>query len=332
MISLRRFSAALALACCAWSQPLSACFQADCHDWDPGTMPAPPQLQRIPLPAQVLPAGAVGWGVHWGSNTDSSIAGNNEASTWFRASLGESGVEPVFGLAGPNFIPYLDLRVQLMGLGWTYGPFATLELGGDLMPSRHAGLALGAAWGPLSPFAAFRVGRSLDKNYYEGSAGISLALRDGFSVNAGVARRINMENYGDRLANTATVALDWQVGGLGAGADAENVRESRRSRRSRSRRAARGDDVDDAAPASAAQDGQGKDWPSPPPDKAPAASAPAAASDDPCAFGSTLDAFDPARWEARARCLDTLGRSKEADKARARAAELKAKDKDRDKD
>jgi hypothetical protein len=282
-------------------------------------------MQRPPLPAQVMAPDSLGWGVHWGLNTDSSIAGQNEASTWFRASLGDSGIEPVFGFGGPNFIPYMDWRVQLLGIGWTYGPFATLELGGDLMPSRHIGLAFGAAFGPLSPFVAARVGRSLDKDYLEGSAGIALSLRDGLSLNAGVARRLNLEAYGDQLANTATLALDWQVGRSGRGHDdADEVRPIRRSRRARTRGYDDEDSQDEnTVPASA---GEGKDWPSPPADKA-AAPSPAPASDDPCAFGSTLDAFDPARWDARARCLDTLGRSKEADQARARAKALRDKDK-----
>jgi hypothetical protein len=315
-------SAAVALTLLAGASPLAACFQVDCRDWDPAAMPAPPQLQRPPLPAQVMAPGALGWGAHWGLNTDSSITGQNEASTWFRASLGDSGIEPVFGFAGPNFIPYIDMRIQLLGIGWTYGPFATLELGGDLMPSRHIGMAFGAALGPLSPFVSARVGRSLDKNYVEGSAGVALGLRDGLSLNAGVARRLNLEAYGDRLANTATLALDWQVGRGGSPrAGADEPMPSRRERRARARDEA---DDEDAAPARSAGS---HDWPSPPPDKAAAsAPAPAAASDDPCAFGSTLDAFDPARWEARARCLDTLGRSKEADQARARAKELRAKD------
>jgi hypothetical protein len=319
--------AAAVLMFLAGASPLVACFQVDCRDWDPGAMAAPPQLQRPPLPAQVMAPGALGWGAHWGLNTDSSITGQNEASTWFRASLGDSGIEPVFGFAGPNFIPYMDLRIQLLGMGWTYGPFATLELGGDLMPSRHIGMAFGAALGPLSPFVSARVGRSLDKNYVEGSAGVALSLRDGLSLNAGVARRLNLEDYGDRLANTATLALDWQVGRSGRPRDAaDEPLPSRRERRARAR-----DDADDedAAPARSNGAAQGHDWPSPPPDKAAAdAAEPAApaASNDPCAFGSTLDAFDPARWEARARCLDTLGRSKEADQARARAKELRAKD------
>ncbi|HTB33850.1 MAG TPA: hypothetical protein VK842_03240 [bacterium] len=323
MTARRNLSAAVALAALAWAQPLAACFQVDCRDWDPGAMAAPPQLQRPPLPAQVMAPGSLGWGVHWGLNTDSSIAGQNEASTWFRASLGDSGIEPVLGFAGPNFIPYMDLRVQLLGLGWTYGPFATLELGGDLMPSRHIGLAFGAALGPLSPFVSARIGRSLDKNYVEGSAGVALSLRDGLSLNAGVARRLNLEDYGDRLANTATLALDWQVGPSSRSHDdADEPRPSRRERRRRARQ----DDADESQdPAPAAATAGGKDWPSPPADKA-AAPAATAASDDPCAFGSTLDAFDPARWEARARCLDTLGRSKEADQARARAKELRDKD------
>jgi hypothetical protein len=321
MSQFRIWAAALLLVALS-TAPLAACFQVDCRDWDPGTMPAPPQMQRPPLPAQVMAPGSLGWGVHWGDNTDSSIAGQNEASTWFRASLGDSGVEPVLGFAGPNFIPYMDLRVQLLGMGWTYGPFATLELGGDLMPSRHLGLAFGAALGPLSPFVSARVGRSLDKNYLEGSAGLAISLRDGLSLNAGVARRVNLEDYGDRLANTATVALDWQVGRSGRGSDDdEEARSARRPRRNRDRA---GEDQDDQAPPSAAAADQGKDWPSPPPDQAAPASAPT--SNDPCAFGSTLDAFDPARWEARARCLDTLGRSQEASQARARAKELRDKD------
>jgi hypothetical protein len=319
--ALRRICAALALA--AWVQPLAACFQADCREWDPANMPAPPQLQRPPLPAQVMAPGSLGWGVHWGINTDSSVAGQNEASTWFRASLGDNGIEPVFGFAGPNFIPYMDMRIQLLGMGWTYGPFATLELGGDLMPSRHIGLAFGAALGPLSPFVAARVGRSLDKNYLEGSAGVALTLRDGFSLNAGLARRLNLDDYGDRLANTATVALDWQVGR--SGRDREETGEVRPSRRSRRSRARSGDHEDAAQDSATGAGGQATNKPSSPADATAPAAAPLA-SDDPCAFTATLDAFDPARWEARARCLDTLGRNKEADQARARAKELRDKD------
>jgi hypothetical protein len=207
-----------------------------------------------------------------------------------------------------------------LGIGWTYGPFATLEAGGDLMPSRHIGLAFGAALGPLSPFVAARVGRSLDKDYLEGSAGVALSLRDGLSLNAGVARRLNLADYGDRLANTATLALDWQVGRSGRSQDdVDGLRPARRSRRPRAHGSDAEDSPDpDAAPAAA---GAGQNWPSPP------STQPAApASSDPCAFGSTLDAFDPARWDARARCLDTLGRSQEAEQARARAKELRAKD------
>lgn len=318
---LRSLSAAMMLAVLA--QPLSACFQVDCREWNPAAMAAPPQMQRPPLPAQVMAPGALGWGVHWGVNTDSSIAGQNEASTWFRASLGDSGVEPVFGFGGPNFIPYLDLRVQLLGMGWTYGPFATLEMGGDLMPSRHIGLAFGSALGPVSPFVAARVGRSLDKNYVEGSAGLALGLRDGLSLNVGVARRLNLEDYGDQMANTATVALDWQVGRGGGGRDDQDEPvPSRHGRRAR----ARGADEDQPQDGDSAPAGPSKDWPSPPPAQPAPATAAAPASDDPCAFGSTLDAFDPARWEARARCLDTLGRSKEAEQARVRAKELRDKD------
>jgi|GEM_PF-3428891 hypothetical protein len=309
--------------------PSSACFQDDCTK----PIPAPPQQQRLPLAAQILEPDAVSWGVHWGVNDKSSIAGQNEGSTYFRSSLGSSGIETVYGFATPMFIPYIDIRAQLLGYGWQHGPFLTLEAGGDLMPTRHIGLALGTKVGPLSPFVAASVGHSLDKDFIEGNAGLSLDLREQLSLNMSVSRRLNLADYGDVMADTLAVALDWHL-------------SPGRGRAKGKRRMRRDEDAD--------EDADGKAWPQPPAktaaergaEKMAATAAtddaaekanpqipaedsvnrPASSSGDPCGFTATIDAFDPARWEARARCLDALGKPDDARQARAKAKELRAKD------
>jgi hypothetical protein len=120
------------------------------------------------------------------------------------------------------------------------------------------------------------------------------------------------------MADTAVVALDWHL----------------KPGKPRSRRHTQDDDADAEG---------GKAWPQPPakahePEKNAAAAADAAADPgpapepaaapaaDPCAFSATIDAFDPARWEARARCLDALGKPDDARAARAKAKALRASD------
>ena len=312
------------------SGPLAACFQEDCTKG----IPAPPQQQRLPLPAQVLAPDALSWGIHWGINDKSSIAGQNEGSTYFRASLGDSGIETDYGFATPMFIPYLDIRGQLLGYGWEQGPYLTLEAGGDLMPTRHIGLALGGKFGPFSPFVASSVGHSLDKNFIEGNAGLVMDLRDQLSLNMSVSRRWHLEDDGDVMADTVAVALDWHL------LPGKGRREAAPRRGGRRDRDAELDEDTDKA------------WPSPPASKAasteatgeagdkanpqipvdrPVSAAPTAGN-DPCAFSATIDAFDPARWEARARCLDALGKPDDAREARAKAKALRAADKDKGQD
>lgn len=301
------------------SPPLAACFQQDCTK----PIPAPPQLQRLPLPAQVLDPDALAWGIHWGINDRSSIAGQNEGSTYFRFSLADSGIEMDYGVGAPMVIPFMDIRAQLLGYGWQHGPYLTLEAGGDLMPTRHIGLALGAKLGPLSPFVAASIGHSLDKDFMEGNAGLALDLREQLSLNLGVSRRLDMESNGDILADTVTVALDWH---FVAGRRREDTRrgELRRSRRWRRDAEGQGaatppDNGDWGRTAPAAGTGAGDQ---------PVAGSAQAPANDPCAFSATIDAFDPARWEARARCLDTLGKPDEARAARAKAKALRQEDQD----
>ena len=297
----------------ALAAALPACFQDDCRQ----AIPAPPQMQRLPLPAQVLDPDALAWGIHWGINDKSSVAGQNEGSTYFRASLGSSGIETDYGFDAPLFIPYIDIRAQLLGYGWDHGPYLTLEAGGDLMPTRHIGLALGGKLGPFSPFVAASVGHSLDKDFLEGNAGLVLELREQLSLNLGVSRRLALTQYGDVMADTAAVTLDWHL-----------LPGKPKHRHARAHDHGEGADHGD--------DGQG--WPQPPakaaddapvnlPPPAPATQTAPPAGADPCAFSATIDAFDPARWEARARCLDALGKPDDAREARAKAKALRASDK-----
>ena len=302
----------------ALSSPLMACFQQDCSK----PIPAPPQLQRLPLPAQVLDPDALAWGIHWGINDRSSIAGQNEGSTYFRFSLADSGIEMDYGVGAPMVIPFMDIRAQLLGYGWQHGPYLTLEAGGDLMPTRHIGLALGAKLGPLSPFVAASIGHSLDRDFMEGNAGLALDMRDQLSLNLGVSRRLDMESNGDILADTATVALDWHfvAGRRREDAGRGELRRSRRRRRDEDQGAATLlDNADHGRAAPAAGTGAGDQ---------PVAGSAQAPADDPCAFSATIDAFDPDRWEARARCLDALGKPDEARAARAKAKALRQEDQD----
>jgi hypothetical protein len=185
--------------------------------------PLPPHLRRTPMPASVLKPHEAAGGFHGGYNVQGATPrfgrgqyqgdglGMDGAEASMRMQSGlPYGLEWHMGMGAPDLIPFSGVRYQALGRNWAHGPFVTLEAGLNAVPDLHGGLALGAAFGPVEPYAAWRAGRfgSFDQNpYWEGAAGLAWRWKE-LRLSAQYGYRQHSLD-GRPLAQGGTVALDF---------------------------------------------------------------------------------------------------------------------------
>jgi hypothetical protein len=194
-------------------------------------MPPPPAFRRVPLPASVMPKGQSAMDLYLGYNVQGMPErsshgefqgsgfnlGGAEGSFGVRTGL-PHGLELGGGLGTPDLIPYGELRWQVLGQGWAHGPFLTVEGGANAVPDLHAGLAVGAALGPVEPFVAWRAGNWMslqpEHPYWEGAGGLALSWSAGRLVLQYSERQDSLDRR--VLAQGLGLALELWPQGMGS--------------------------------------------------------------------------------------------------------------------
>jgi hypothetical protein len=158
----------------------------------------PPPLLSLPQSGRVQPAGVGRSGFslsllrradqpsphQYPFNAEGQTTGFGAFTRWGMP----GGVELGGGIEYPFFVPYGQLRVQLLGQDWPYGPFVTLEGGFNAMPGYHGGVTLGLAASRFFDLhASYRIGRVLDRDYGEWGGGITVRSSDFVDIDAGAS-------------------------------------------------------------------------------------------------------------------------------------------------